>query len=132
MHDRSERLASVHALRGIAALLVCFFHWLSNQNLSIFGYIRDAAVFGQYGVTCFFVVSGFVLPLALDKASYSVRDLPRFLLKRLIRVEPPYLVSVFLTLTLYFLSSLTPGNRGTPVTVDIIGAALHVGYLVPF
>lgn len=59
---------------------------------------------GQLGVSVFFVISGFVLPYSLSKINYTVAGFPNFMLKRLLRIEPPY----WATIALLFISGLVP------------------------
>lgn len=84
-------LAVINALRGIAALSVCWFH--------VSGLLPSApsTLIGRYGfmgVQVFFVVSGFVIPYALHRANYQLSMLGRFLAKRMLRLHPPYLAVV--------------------------------------
>jgi peptidoglycan/LPS O-acetylase OafA/YrhL len=44
----------------------------------------------------FFVLSGFIIPYSMARASYTVADFPRFVLKRVTRIDPPYLVAIAL------------------------------------
>ena len=66
-------------MRGLAVLLVVFYHMLLNRNVGTPDFIIDAAQYGQYGVTVFFVISGYIILYALSQANYSTKDLPRFL-----------------------------------------------------
>ena len=66
-----ERLDSVQALRGIAALAVVCKHIPAIEN-------------GAYGVDLFFVISGFIV------CHVAAADPGRFMAKRLIRVVPVY------------------------------------------
>jgi peptidoglycan/LPS O-acetylase OafA/YrhL len=79
----------------------------------------------------FFVISGFVLPLALSRSGYTLSDFPRFTAKRLVRLEPPYLVTVLVVVVLGLLGTVTPDFHGRPYDIDWTGLALHVGYLAP-
>jgi peptidoglycan/LPS O-acetylase OafA/YrhL len=99
---KNKQLESLVLLRGIAALIVCFCHFggaLSNTNLIIFQIFHD---YGVYGVQCFFIISGFIIPLSLYRGSYQLADYPRFLLKRFYRLHPPYLAALILTLLIMF------------------------------
>lgn len=60
------------------------------------------------------------------------RDLGRFISKRLLRLEPPYLASIVLVLVLLFLSSHTPGFRGQQPEVTVTQVLLHLAYLNAF
>jgi peptidoglycan/LPS O-acetylase OafA/YrhL len=127
---RDDRVESVHTLRGIAAASVCTFHILYSDVYP--DAVREIAGYGGQGVTAFFVVSGFVLPLSLMRANYNFLAFPTFFAKRLLRLEPTYLVTILGTVLIGFLASITPGFRGPPFSLDIVQLIAHLGYLVPF
>lgn len=127
------RIAIVEELRGIAALSVAWFHFTNgNPHFLEDGAVKASGSFGWVGVHVFFVISGFVVPFAMYRARYDMLSLPRFLAKRLLRLEPPYLACVLLAVVLAFVSSWVPGYRGAPLELDPTQIALHVGYLVGF
>lgn len=126
-NDR-DRIATVEALRGVAALAVAWFH-VTNANTAVPGsaWLRASGEWGWLGVESFFVISGFVLPLAMHRGRYRLRDAGRFLARRLIRLHPAYLASLAVTLVLWWVSSLSPGfDRQPPSAGQIL---LHVVYL---
>jgi peptidoglycan/LPS O-acetylase OafA/YrhL len=91
------RLGWLDALRGFAALTVVGFH-LSPQ---IIGLDRHLAImrhidFGKYGVLLFFVVSGYVIPMSLERHG----SLRRFWIGRLCRIYPAYLAAIALVAVL--------------------------------
>lgn len=93
-------------LRAFAVLIVCFCHFggalSKGHNFSqIFTYFHD---YGKYGVHVFFVISGFVIPLSFLRGKYSFINYPKFLLKRVLRLHPPYLAALLLTLVVMYLS----------------------------
>ncbi len=55
----AERNQTVDALRAIAALWVCLFHFTSATGVGRYGYL---------GVTIFFVISGFIVPWSMARA----------------------------------------------------------------
>lgn len=126
---QASRLAHVDALRGLAALAVCWFH-LTNQYAQG-SWTRWRGSYGWLGVEVFFVISGFVLPHALHNRGYVAGNHWRlFLWKRTLRIEPPYLAAVALCLLLWHLSTLAPGFRGVaPPPLAAPQVLLHVGYL---
>ncbi|MFH8347406.1 acyltransferase family protein [Streptomyces sp. NPDC018045] len=93
IHPYATRLPSLTGLRFVAALLVFAFHatWRSNY---ITGSTGDAlgkvfANAGSYGVTFFFVLSGFVL-------TWSARPndtAPRVWRRRIVKIFPNHLVT---------------------------------------
>jgi peptidoglycan/LPS O-acetylase OafA/YrhL len=123
-------LPVINSLRGLAATAICFYHFvLSTANYVEEVWVRTFFYYTQYGVPLFFVISGIVLPLAMLNNDYKLKHWFTFMLKRLIRLEPPYLVSlVFATAYLIF-----QGYRHTGV-LAFSGSnfLLHLGYLIPF
>ena len=85
------RLVGLDALRGLAAIAVCFFHW---EHMA-FGTATAEQSFrlGLLGVELFFVISGFVILMVAERA----RSVPYFVLARVLRLYPAYLASVALT-----------------------------------
>jgi peptidoglycan/LPS O-acetylase OafA/YrhL len=86
-----KRLGWLDALRGWAALVVVWFH----LSPSVLGPERHLAVFrhidlGKYGVLLFFLVSGYVIPMSLERHG----DLRRFWIGRLCRIYPAYLATI--------------------------------------
>lgn len=86
-----SRLTGLDALRGVAAVAVCLFHW---EHIA-FQTPNDAQVFrfGLLGVELFFLISGFVIAMVTAR-TVSVQG---FLRARIVRLYPAYLVSVVLT-----------------------------------
>lgn len=128
----SYHIPVLDSLRALAAMAVCIFHFvvgpinfINNEAiLNFFGY-------GKYGVQLFFVISGFIIPWSLNIKKYQIQSYFKFLIKRLVRLEPPYLFSVLLVLLLffiryYFLNEID--SRHFTFTQVI----LHIGYLIPF
>lgn len=125
----SGRLVNVDALRGLAALAVAWFHFTNgNPNFLADGALKSSGNLGWLGVEVFFVISGFVLPLAMRVAGYQLSDFPRFLGRRLVRLEPPYLASIVVVLALAWLSSKAPGFAGQPWSLDGVQVVAHLGY----
>ena len=103
---QNNQLDSLVLLRGIAVLMVCFCHFgnaLSNGHrfANLFEAFHN---YGNYGVHVFFVISGFIIPFSLFKGKYGVNDYHRFLYKRFLRLHPPYLAALVLTLVIMYFS----------------------------
>ena len=85
---------------------------------------------GQVGVSVFFVISGFVLPISLQK-SYRLRDYPRFLARRFVRIEPTYLTSMVVAIAWVWIATRLAPNA-TPWRFDLGQIMAHLLYFVPF
>lgn len=116
------RLEILDALRGLAALAVALFHFSNGWEPNAF---TTPCKWGFLGVEVFFVISGFIIPYSLARSNYAMRnDYGHFMLKRLVRIYPPYIASVALVILLWHLSAMSPAFRGE-VTYTAGGAALH-------
>ncbi len=131
MTHRPARMLTLEYLRGLASLSVAWFHMTNGFKDS---WVAWAGSGGWLGVEAFFVISGFVIPYSLWSSyeSYSLRDLPHFLGRRVLRIEPPYLISILMVLALGWASSLAPGFQGQPPAFEPGQVAAHLLYLVPF
>ncbi|MFI5150668.1 MAG: acyltransferase family protein [Bacteroidia bacterium] len=123
----------IDLLRGIAATSVCLFHFIctttgfftSTLLLTFFSY-------GHYGVQLFFVISGMVVPLSMINGMYKYRNWSRFLLKRFLRIEPPYLIAVLIGTAYLVIRNYIPSSTPVNLAPGPGTVALHLGYLIPF
>ena len=99
-----DHVPGLDGLRGVAVIAVMLFH---HFHFSDGG--RHAWSGGFLGVDIFFVISGFVIPLSLHGRSYTLRQFPAFMVRRLVRLEPPYIASIVLAIVLWHASALRPG-----------------------
>lgn len=124
-------LATVTALRGLAAGWVMIFHLTNGQaTIPNTTALRSMGSWGWLGVEVFFVLSGFVMGLSLDRAKYRPRhQFGSFMRRRLLRLTPPYLVTIALTLLLWFASTLVPQYRGTGPDLSVLQVFLNITYM---
>jgi peptidoglycan/LPS O-acetylase OafA/YrhL len=123
-----RKVESLSFLRGLAVLLVCFCHFggpFSEGNIlsSMFSAFHD---YGKYGVQIFFVISGFVIPLSLDKANYQIKYYGKFLLKRTLRLHPPYLIALALTLIILAATNLVKHSPFPETPASIIQSLFYL------
>src|ERR1041385_3215131 len=131
--NATEHIYTVDSLRGLAALAVCWFHMThGNETFLQPGVLRNSGNRGYLGVQVFFVISGFIIPWALSRANYKPRYFFIFLLKRIIRLDPPYIVAIILVVFTAFLSSFSPLYHGQPFIIDWRQVLWHLGYLNAF
>ena len=79
------RIKELDALRGIAAIMVVFFHYTFNKPESQLGF-----KVGTTGVDLFFIISGFVIFMSLSNITRSID----FVINRVSRLYPTYWASV--------------------------------------
>lgn len=121
-------------LRGIAALLVCVFHFTNytGSNGAFFdkgGMTQSIGEFGVLGVYIFFIITGFLMPLTLMKYNFKLNQFHRFLCRRWVRIEIPYLGSILFILLVAFAFSV---ENQTSFTVDFVKLLHHIFYSAPF
>jgi len=96
MEIRGNRIAELDGLRGIAAILVVLYHYTTRFSAKFnIGILSDITFFkyGHYGVQMFFVLSGFVIFMAITKINSSFE----FACKRFIRLYPTFWLCVLVT-----------------------------------
>jgi peptidoglycan/LPS O-acetylase OafA/YrhL len=122
--ESRQRIGIVNALRGFAALAVAWGHFVAGQGK----YLGLSGKYGYLGVDIFFVISGFVIPWSLYRSGYVVRDYPRFLVKRNIRLYPPYVASIAVSILATNLV-LAPLFHISKITVSGRDVLLHLAYV---
>jgi peptidoglycan/LPS O-acetylase OafA/YrhL len=128
-----KRIELLDALRGIASLTVAWFHFTNGEKfLSKYPWLQSSGKYGWLGLSVFFVISGFVIPLSLHASGYHLKNLGRFMIKRIVRLDPPYLVSVFMMIFLFYVSRFTPGFQGTPFHFSAGQFFSHFAYVNAF
>ncbi len=109
--DSKPRLYGVEAARGIAALLVVFYHTALHVEGDIGGSILwGLPLFGHAGVDFFFVLSGFIITFVHFKDVGNPKRLRRYAQRRFTRVFPFYwiILSYYLADTWLFHSAKDP------------------------
>jgi peptidoglycan/LPS O-acetylase OafA/YrhL len=107
-------------LRGIAAMWVTLFHLAEGGHVDALRAALprwlDTCLFawGHGGVGIFFVLSGFVMALTVERASMDGAAAGSFVLRRLVRLCPPY----WLAIALYATMTIAKGG------------AIHAGQLL--
>lgn len=81
---------------------------------------------GDLGVGLFFLISGVVVPWSLAGRTYHLRHFPRFIARRLIRLDPPYFATITIAFVLIGRRAL---RDGTPLPFTMSDLVMHLGYL---
>ncbi|SAK52024.1 lipopolysaccharide biosynthesis-related membrane protein [Caballeronia hypogeia] len=119
-----DKDVAINAWRGIAALLVAYFHcrqvtWIGMQQFhrmsptldanTIISYLTFPIAWGSAGVPIFFVISGYCIHRAMARKliadPLAPLDAGNFILRRFARIYPVLLAALLLTLALDSLSS---------------------------
>lgn len=107
-----------NVLRGAAAMGICIIHTSHLLNINSYQASRVLEL-GGIGVPIFFIISGFIIPYSLWNSNYKTADFFKFIAKRSVRIDPPFIVMIIICLLL-----------GYPFNLAKI--FLNVFYLVPF
>jgi peptidoglycan/LPS O-acetylase OafA/YrhL len=122
----------IDGLRGIAAIIVVFYHLYGNLKQQVSSWlpsILDTLLsHGNIGVQIFFVISGFVIAYSVGDKQINLRYIGRFALRRSIRLDPPYWLSIITAIFLTYLSTalFSEIHRELPSTIKIL---THLVYM---
>jgi len=120
----NERIVHLDGLRGVAILLVILFHAYARwpEHTPWTNQHRDFPVFkyGWMGVELFFMISGFVIYMTLERC----KSFSNFMYRRWIRLFPAMLVVT----AILFLSAgfFYERPRGIPRGVDVISGLIFI------
>ena len=103
----SHRFALVDALRGLAAVAVMAYHFVPADFAAPLARVFSHRVVtmlraGWIGVPIFFVLSGFVITHSIGRHEMTARRALRFVVRRQVRLDPPYWVTIALLLGVRF------------------------------
>ena len=103
----ANRLVEIDALRGVAAMAVVLFHYTTRFAELYAPKTLPSLSFpdGHYGVNLFFIISGFVIFMTLEKTSRPMD----FVVSRFSRLFPAYWFAILLTFSITHLLGL-PGK----------------------
>jgi len=89
-------------IRGLAAVMVMIFHFFQCQipTTPITSLVTKISMFGQTGVTLFFVLSGFLITRILISTKSSKNYFSSFYLRRSLRIFPLY---YFFLILIYYI-----------------------------
>jgi len=118
----------IDALRGIAALLVVYFHLHLHGFIGYpehpvppgieYWFLLGYFDLGKYAVATFFVISGFLIPSTLSGRN---ADLRKYIVHRAFRLYPAYWLAI---LVAYFLPFLYAGRAGFPIWMGLVNLTM--------
>lgn len=111
------KLQSIQALRGIAVLLVFFYHFAALESISLqrAGSAETPLIAGLWsngyaGVDLFFVISGFIMVFVTGQVTPSVKTSLAFLFARVARVYPLWWFFAAIAALLFFVTTGAPAD----------------------
>ena len=94
------RIKELDAFRGIAAFSVMIYHFTTIYDITFSEVSTKFSLdYGWLGVPFFFILSGFVITLTVEKC----KSAKEFLLKRFLRLYPTYWICLSVTVAVIFL-----------------------------
>jgi peptidoglycan/LPS O-acetylase OafA/YrhL len=112
-------LRQLDALRGLAALGVVGYHFRDLLQNGHHGRWLEPLRFGSWGVTLFFVLSGFVIHYGFLTSGQPL-DYGRFLWRRFWRIYPAYLVSLAVLVAVGFNRHTSWGKAVADVVAHLL------------
>ncbi|MGY3089657.1 peptidoglycan/LPS O-acetylase OafA/YrhL [Hymenobacter sp. UYAg731] len=101
---KKSYLVGLDALRAVAAISVCLFHFTGGMLPKlVVPAVRSVFSSGYLGVDIFFVISGFIIPYSLVGKNHQIAGIFSYLKKRVLRINPPAYASIVLVLGQWFL-----------------------------
>ena len=108
-----ERLHAADFLRGVAALIVVFWHYkfffaATPASVMLYPFYNN----GQIAVDLFFVISGFILMHVYHDKIYKYSEFREYMIKRVARLYPLHVISLMITALLFIGFYLNKGVYG--------------------
>ncbi len=119
------RIGELDGLRGIAAIGVVVYHYTSDYD-RVWGHSNSFTAsfpIGAWGVQLFFVISGFVVLMTLEKTP----RIASFVRNRCARLFPAYWLAIFITLGVVHSLGL-PGRERSPFEA-LVNATMLQGFV---
>jgi peptidoglycan/LPS O-acetylase OafA/YrhL len=125
-----RRLEFVDALRGLSAMAVFVSHASERLDAGLREIIHTHFDLGHFGVILFFLCSGFVIPMSLERQG----SLRRFWIRRVCRLYPLYWSTILISVTLAYMVSKYPSPlpflaaHGHVILANLTMLELFLGY----
>ena len=127
--DTKPHYALLDGLRGVAALLVVWYHVFEGYQFASGSAIIQEINHGYLAVDFFFILSGFVIGYAYDDRWGKTLTLGKFFKSRLIRLHPMVVMGALIGLVMFILQGAVTWN-GTPASVPAMMTALLCAMLM--
>jgi peptidoglycan/LPS O-acetylase OafA/YrhL len=121
---RAGRIPELDALRGLAAVYVVLHHYLEiyPRKIRDTGCLSfDLPVSGQFAVHLFFIISGFVIFMTLERST----SVMHFVKSRSFRLFPTYWSAIFATSLIVFLLPIAGDESSSAAKIVMNMTMLH-------
>lgn len=126
----AKHISILDPMRGVAALAVVLFHYTGSVLPTIRpNALTDPMAYGKLGVQVFFVISGFVIPYALQRSGYTWSGLRLFMARRFTRIAPPAYVAALFMILFYYSAIIINGHPVEGNEIPAIGWRSVIGNL---
>ncbi len=105
MSNTLSKIYILDAVRGVTAMIVALYHFIhfSNQHGALFPegntVISTIDPFLHGSICVFFIISGYVIFLHLERNNYELKDYGKFIWKRILRMHIPLIVCLLLVVS---------------------------------
>ena len=129
--DSKPHYELLDGLRGVAALLVLFYHIFEGLSFAAGGTLITVINHGYLAVDFFFILSGFVISYAYDDRWGKTMTTGNFFKRRLIRLHPMIIMGVILGAITFFLQGGVQWDGTKIATSAVMLAMLCAMFFIP-
>lgn len=127
--DTKPHYALLDGLRGVAALLVVWYHVFEGYQFASGAPVITEINHGYLAVDFFFMLSGFVVSYAYDDRWGKTLTVSKFFKRRLIRLHPMVVMGALIGLIFFILQGAVTWE-GNPISVSAMMIALLCAMLM--
>ena len=129
--DTKPHYELLDGLRGVAALLVVFYHIFEGLSFAAGGTPITTINHGYLAVDFFFILSGFVIGYAYDDRLGKTMTIGNFFKRRLIRLHPMIVMGVILGTIAFFIQGSVQWDGKHVATSAVMLSMLCAMFFIP-
>jgi peptidoglycan/LPS O-acetylase OafA/YrhL len=129
--DTKPHYELLDGLRGVAALLVVFYHIFEGLSFAAGGTLITAINHGYLAVDFFFILSGFVIGYAYDDRWKRNMTLGNFFTRRLIRLHPMIIMGTIIGAITFCIQGSVQWDGSHVATSAVMLALLAAMFFIP-
>ncbi|MEJ8762255.1 acyltransferase [Phocaeicola sp. HCN-40430] len=129
--DTKPHYELLNGLRGVAALLVVFYHIFEGLSFAAGGTLITTINHGYLAVDFFFILSGFVIGYAYDDRWKRNMTLGNFFTRRLIRLHPMIIMGTIIGAITFCIQGSVQWDGSHVATSAVMLALLAAMFFIP-